>query len=148
MNYEIKDIPSKDTISIRSKVLRPGQDISNCIYPHDDDESTFHLASIVDNKEACIVSFYMENNPELKGNDQYRFRGMATLEEFRKQGHASALLKHAFSLLKNKKIDQVWCNARINALDLYINLGMEICSEEFDIPGIGPHLLLKIDFNE
>ena len=142
---EIKEIASKETISIRSKILRPGQDLSNCIYPLDDDASTFHLAAYVDGEKACIVSFYAEKNPSFSSVKQYRFRGMATLEKYRNMGLASALLKFAFEKLEGLDIDLSWCNARINALGLYQNLGMKICSEEFDIPGIGPHLLLKLD---
>lgn len=142
---EIKEIKSEETIALRSKILRPGQDISNCIYTHDDDSSTLHLGAYVDGEQACIVSFYEESSPTFSDAYQYRFRGMATLETHRKKGLASALLAHAFKRLKDLKIDIAWCNARINALGLYQNLGMEICSEEFDIPSIGPHLLLKLD---
>ena len=68
---------------------------------------------------------------------------MATLEKFRRQGIASALLREAFEKIKKEGAEMVWCNAREIALDLYLNLGMEIASEEFDIPGIGPHYLMK-----
>lgn len=142
---EIKEISSKETVPIRSKILRPGQDISNCIYPHDDDFSTFHLGAYVDGVHACIVSFYREENPNFSSTKQYRFRGMATLEEYRAKGLASSLLSFAFKKLFALNIELCWCNARINALGLYQKLEMEICSEEFDIPGIGPHLLLKLD---
>lgn len=145
MMIEIKEIPASDTRTIRSLILRPGQDISTCIYPHDDDEDSFHLAVFVDGNKACIASFYKENNPAFEEQNQYRFRGMATLENYRNQGLASALLKNAFDRLRAMKVDLVWCNARINALGLYQKLNMDICSEEFDIPGIGPHLLLKLD---
>lgn len=142
----IREIPSKETISIRSEILRPGQDIANCIYPHDDDDDSFHLAAYIDNKQVSIVSFYKEIHPALKGDIQYRFRGMATLEDYRKMGLAASLLKYAFTKMNTLNVGVVWCNARINALGLYQNLGMKIASEEFDIPGIGPHLLLKKEF--
>jgi predicted GNAT family N-acyltransferase len=141
---EIKEIASQETVPIRSRILRPGQDLSACIYPHDDDESTFHLGAYIKDEMVCIVSFYKEAHPEFKEANQYRFRGMATLEEFRKKGAATAILRYAFDKLTVQKTELVWCNARINALGLYQNLGMEICSDEFDIPGIGPHLLLKL----
>lgn len=144
MNIEIKEIPASETRAIRSVILRPGQDLSTCIYPHDDDEETFHLAAYVNGNQACIVSFYKEQNPAFSASLQYRFRGMATLEEYRNMGLASSLLTKAFARLRASNVDLVWCNARINALGLYKKLNMDICSEEFDIPGIGPHLLLKL----
>jgi GNAT superfamily N-acetyltransferase len=144
MKIEIKEIPASGTRAIRSAILRPGQDLSTCIYPHDDDEETFHLAAYVNENQASIVSFYMEQNPAFSALLQYRFRGMATLEEYRNMGLASSLLTNAFDRLRASNVDIVWCNARINALGLYKKLNMDICSEEFDIPGIGPHLLLKL----
>lgn len=141
---ELKEIPSKETTQIRSEILRPGQDLSTCIYESDDNPNTFHLSAYIDDKQACIVSFYKENNPILNSNNQYRFRGMATLEKYRNMGLASSLLTFAFNKLKDLNVDEVWCNARINALGLYQKLGMEISSDEFDIPGIGPHLLMKL----
>lgn len=142
---EIREIPAAETTMIRSEILRPGQDLSTCIYPCDEDESTFHLAAYIDGAQACIVSFYKESNPLFSESLQYRFRGMATLENYRKKGLATSLLQFAFNTLKEKNVDLVWCNARINALNLYLKLNMKICSEEFDIPGIGPHLLLKLN---
>lgn len=142
---EIKEIPAAKTRTIRSEILRPGQDLSTCIYPHDEDKSTFHLAAYFESNQACIVSFYRESNPLFSENFQYRFRGMATLEKYRNKGLASSLLQFAFKRLKEKNVDLVWCNARINAINLYLKLNMEICSEEFEIPGIGPHLLLKLN---
>lgn len=142
---EIREITSEETTAIRSKILRPGQDIRSCIYPHDNEQSTFHLSAYVNGKQASIVSFYKESNPEFTAENQYRFRGMATLDEYRNMGFASALLGFAFTKLKELNVDLTWCNARINALVLYKKLGMEICSEEFDIPGIGAHLILKLE---
>lgn len=141
----IKEISSEDTVPLRSKILRPGQDIKNCIYPNDGDKDAFHLGAFIETKQIAIVSFYKENHPDLTGKIQYRFRGMATLNEYRKKGYASSLLRFAFQKIKLMNGDQVWCNARINAITLYENMGMKVSSEEFDIPGIGPHLVMKID---
>ena len=143
----IKEITSKDTTPIRSEILRPGQDLSTCIYPSDDDPGAFHLGAFLDGNQVAIVSFYKENNPQLSGKDQYRFRGMATLDKYRNKGYAGSLLVYAFEKIKHLDGDQIWCNARMNAIALYKKMGMEVSSEEFDIPGIGPHLLMKIDLS-
>lgn len=140
---EIRQILSSETVPIRSIVLRPGQEISACIYPHDEDESTFHLGAFDKNKLVSIVSFYKEEHPELTESEQYRFRGMATLSDYRGKGIASSLLVESFIKLKELNISLVWCNARVSALSLYEKLGMKIASDEFDIPGIGPHYLMK-----
>jgi predicted GNAT family N-acyltransferase len=139
----IKEIPSKDTVAIRSEILRPGQELSNCIYPMDDDIDSFHLGVFLRDKQIGIVSFYKEIHPDLEGKMQFRFRGMAVLNEFRGKGYATSLLMFAFNKVKDLQGELVWCNARSNATRLYEKLNMKICSEEFDIPGIGPHFLMK-----
>lgn len=139
---EIKQIEAAESIEIRSQVLRPGQAISACIYPHDNDEESFHLGAYFDGKLVSIVSFYLENHPNFKEEGQYRFRGMATLPNYRGKGLARAMLSEAFKKIKLIKSPLVWCNARILAVNLYEKLGMEIASEQFDIPGIGPHYLM------
>ena len=143
---EIREIAAKETIAIRSEILRPGQSLDQCIYPHDDDQTSFHLSAYSQGKQASIASFYLEKHPELKGDIQYRFRGMATKVVYRNQGLAGALLTQAFEKLKANHCDVVWCNARVNAIQLYKKMGMEVCSDEFDIPGIGPHFLMKKEF--
>ncbi len=143
---EIREIKSKDTIPIRSEILRPGQNLDTCIYPHDDDCTSFHLAAFSSGEQTSIASFYLEIHPDLEGSIQYRFRGMATKVAYRNQGLAGALLTYAFEKIKALDCNVVWCNARVNAIQLYMKMGMEICSDEFDIPGIGPHFLMKKEF--
>ena len=48
-------------------------------------------------------------------------------------------MKESFTLLKLKKCDIIWCNARIIALDFYKSLGFKINGKEFNIKDIGPH---------
>ncbi|MBG31354.1 MAG: hypothetical protein CMI31_15360 [Opitutae bacterium] len=37
----------------------------------------------------------------------------------------------------------IWCNARLAAIPLYKRLGFEEVGQPFDIPGIGPHLVMR-----
>jgi predicted GNAT family N-acyltransferase len=37
----------------------------------------------------------------------------------------------------------VWCNARVRARSLYERAGFTVVSEEFDVPEIGPHLVME-----
>ena len=38
---------------------------------------------------------------------------------------------------------RVWCNARMPARSLYERAGFKAISEEFDLPPIGPHLVME-----
>jgi predicted GNAT family N-acyltransferase len=38
----------------------------------------------------------------------------------------------------------VWCNARTPARSLYERAGFTVASDEFELPEIGPHLVMEL----
>ena len=136
---DIKVVAAKDIRPLRNLVLRPYLPIETTYYDLDNDIETFHLASIMDNTIISIGTFYPENDIELQTKNGYRLRGMATHPKFRRKSAATKLMKESFVLLKEKKCDVLWCNARLVAVEFYKSLGFKITGEIFDIPSIGPH---------
>ena len=135
----IKVVAAKDIRPLRNLVLRPNLPIETTYYDLDNDIETFHLASIMDNTIISIGTFYPENDIELQTKNGYRLRGMATHPKFRRKSAATKLIKESFVLLKEKKCDVLWCNARLVAVEFYKSLGFKITGKIFDIPSIGPH---------
>ena len=136
---DIKVVAAKDIRALRNLVLRPNLPIETTYYDLDNDIETFHLASIMDNTIISIGTFYPENDIELQTKNGYRLRGMATHPKFRRKSAATKLMKESFVLLKEKKCDVLWCNARLVAVEFYKSLGFKITGKIFDIPSIGPH---------
>ena len=136
---DIKVVAAKDIRPLRNLVLRPNLPIETTYYDLDNDIETFHLASIMDNTIISIGTFYPENDIELQTKNGYRLRGMATHPKFRRKSAATKLMKKSFVLLKEKKCDILWCNARLVAVEFYKSLGFKITGKIFDIPSIGPH---------
>ena len=136
---DIKVVAAKDIRPLRNLVLRPNLPIETTYYDLDNDIETFHLASIMYNTIISIGTFYPENDIELQTKNGYRLRGMATHPKFRRKSAATKLMKESFVLLKEKKCDVLWCNARLVAVEFYKSLGFKITGEIFDIPSIGPH---------
>ena len=136
---DIKVVAAKDIRPLRNLVLRPNLTIETTYYDLDNDIETFHLASIMDNTIISIGTFYPENDVELQTKNGYRLRGMATHPKFRRKSAATKLMKESFVLLKEKKCDVLWCNARLVAVEFYKSLGFKITGKIFDIPSIGPH---------
>ena len=136
---DIKVVAAKDIRPLRNLVLRPNLPIETTYYDLDNDIETFHLASIMDNTIISIGTFYPENDIELQTKNGYRLRGMATHQKFRRKSAATKLMKESFVLLKEKKCDILWCNARMIAVEFYESLGFKKIGEIFDIPSIGPH---------
>ena len=141
---DIKVVAAKDIRPLRNLVLRPNLPIETTYYDLDNDIETFHLASIMDNTIISIGTFYPENNIELQTKNGYRLRGMATHPKFRRKSAATKLMKESFVLLKEKKCDVLWCNARLVAVEFYKSLGFKIKGKIFDIPSIGPHYKMYI----
>ncbi|WP_053219911.1 GNAT family N-acetyltransferase [Virgibacillus senegalensis] len=138
----IKHIKPESTYSLRHTILRPNQSILQCQYPDDFQKDTVHLGAYLDGVLISIASFYPEKHPEFQESKQYRLRGMATLEAYRRQQAATSLIERGESLMKEREISLWWCNARTNVSDFYQKLGMEQRGEVFDIEPIGPHRLM------
>lgn len=136
----IRFISLQDTLALRSLVLRNGLPEQECINPQDLLPETFHLGYFNEENEiVCVLTCQKENHPKLP-HEAYRLRGMATHPDARRKCYAKELMLAAIDHLKEQlHIPYFWFNAREIAYPFYESLGFEYMSDEFDIPGIGPH---------
>lgn len=148
LNYNIKIITSVETIPVRHPVLRPGKPIETCNFDGDNLESTFHLGIYIDERLVGVVSYFKSSTNLIEEPSQYQLRGMAVLEEFQGQGLGNLLVKHGDSLLKEKQIKIVWCNAREIATVFYHKNNFSIIGEPFTIKDIGPHFVMYKALNQ
>lgn len=127
---------------LRRAILRPGQPPGELIYPGDDDPSSRHLAVSVAQQVVGIASVMADGYPPEPRAGDWRIRGMAVEPRRRRQGIGGALLAACEAHARSRGAMRLWCNARIDARNLYANAGMQVDGEEFEIPGIGRHLLM------
>jgi predicted GNAT family N-acyltransferase len=139
---KVLQISATDTYPLRQEVLRKGRPFEECIFDGDEDDQTFHLGAFVEGKLVSVASFYYQRHPAFEDENQYRLRGMATLVDFQGQGLSRALLRTAFPLIKQNFCSLIWCNARVSALGFYQKTGFHAHGSEFDIPTVGPHVLM------
>ena len=139
LKVNISKVDAKKVRPLRHSELRKGQDFSTTSYLKDYEESTFHMACIVDGKAVTCATFYPEKSTNIKSENAYRLRGMATDSNFQRKGYALDLIAESFKELKKRDCDIVWCNARLVAVDFYKSVGLKIIGDLFDIAGIGPH---------
>ncbi|CRK82765.1 GNAT family N-acetyltransferase [Neobacillus massiliamazoniensis] len=139
---EVRKIKPEMTYSLRHSVLRPHQTLEDCIYDTDHADHAFHVGAFYQGKLISIASFCIEKNPNFSNEMQYRLRGMATLDEFRKLGVGRAVINYAENLLKEQGVDFLWCKGRTTVQEFYNKLGFNIQGEVFDYPPIGPHIML------
>ncbi|POB12623.1 GNAT family N-acetyltransferase [Halobacteriovorax sp. DA5] len=143
----VKRIHLKDTYKIRRSVLGINGNESSYKFVADDESDTFHLGAFVENNLVSVASFYFNPNPKFNIDNQYQLQGMATLESYRKQGFSRELLNVAFPIIKQNFCNLIWCNARIEARAFYEKLGFESFEDEFEIEGIGRHILMYREIN-
>lgn len=140
----VRFIAVEHLLNIRNEVLRNGKFLPDeCRFPTDQDIGAFHLGYYFGEDLACIGSFHPQNHDQFIGSG-YQLRGMAAIERYRDKGTGNRLLNFAIVYLKGQKINYLWCNARKQALQFYLNVGFEIVSDEFEIKDIGPHFVMYV----
>jgi predicted GNAT family N-acyltransferase len=126
-----------DVVSLRARVLRPGQPIDAARYDIDADATTVHVAArAADGQVVSCATVFPE---PLDGEPAWRLRGMATDPAWRGRGVGSAVLARAIDEVISVHGRVLWCNARVAALNLYLRAGFATVGAPFDVPGIGPH---------
>ncbi|GAA4290173.1 GNAT family N-acetyltransferase [Aestuariibaculum suncheonense] len=141
-NYEIKIISAQETIPVRHPVLRPGKPIETCNFEGDNLNTTFHLGIYINQQIVGVVSYFKSSTNLLTETSQYQLRGMAVLTEYQGKGLGNLLVQHGDILLKAKKTNIVWCNAREIAIPFYKKNNFNIIGEPFNIGDIGLHYVM------
>ncbi|WP_347331628.1 GNAT family N-acetyltransferase [Marinimicrobium locisalis] len=139
----IQKVSSKDTLTLRNELLRPGEDISACIFEGDNDPGTAHFGAIDEkNNVVGIASVYRKKEPSMKTENSHQLRAMATDSTCRRKGVGKLLLAAAEEYAKAEGSSLIWANARSAAIGFYIKAGYSLASNEFNIEGVGPHYLV------
>lgn len=129
---------------LRESVLRPGQPAKNSAYPEDEDPRALHAAvRIEDGGEIVAVGTLL---PDARDKDDaasevWRIRGMAVDPDRRRMGFGAQVLKMLQAVVQARG-GGVWANVRVPAREFYAAHGFEAHGEEYELPGIGPHVLM------
>jgi predicted GNAT family N-acyltransferase len=138
----VRPITAEETRPVRHSVLRPGQSFEQTVYSRDDHPETLHLGAFDGDRLVAIASLYREARPHHSSRAAWRLRGMATLPDVRGRGLAAAVLDASVAHVAAEGGGELWCNARVPALGFYRRHGFEVDGVEFEIDGIGPHVVV------
>lgn len=138
---DIHTISAAEASPLRHDILRPGQPAERLVYPGDDSPTSAHVGIRVGGALVSVASFYREPVPESRTTD-VRIRGMATVPEHRGKGYGRRLVEHGLALNQWHGCESAWCNARISAAEYYSKLGFQHWGELFELPDIGPHVVM------
>jgi predicted GNAT family N-acyltransferase len=143
----IRRIAGAETRPLRHRVLRPGRRFEDTLFAGDDDPAAVHFGAFAGDDLVGTVSLYREPRPGTPagGGRAWRLRGMATAPEARGQGHGRALLDACIGHVATSGGGELWCNARMPAAGFYGAAGFEVVGDEFEVDGIGPHVVMRLD---
>lgn len=138
----IRQVTAEEVRPLRHRVLRPAQSFGETAYPGDDLPDTVHVGAFDDDGRLVgIASLYREARAGGPAGG-WRLRGMATDPDVRGAGFGAAVLGECVDHVVAAGGDELWCNARLVAVGFYERAGFAVVSDEFDVPGIGPHVVM------
>ena len=143
VGHDIRRITAAETHQLRQSLLRPHQRLEEMRYPGDDDPDSVHLGGFLEGRLSGILSLRQAGNPDFDlGERPFKLRGMATVPEVRGSGLGAALLANCIQYARLFGGTAVWCNARRGAVGFYGRGGFQTLGEVFEVPVIGPHVVM------
>ena len=141
----VDEVAPEVTYELRGAILRPtGGEIT---WDGDEDAETFHLAARRgDDAVVGVVRFSPAPCPwRPLATAAWQLRGMATDTTVRGSGAGRAMVEDGLRRVADRGGDLVWCDARTTAAGFYERMGFTVVTDEFDKPGIGPHVGMVIE---
>lgn len=135
----IQFITVKQTLPLRSRVLREGRPFDQCTFAEDGQPGSFHIGSFRNDDVTGIASYYPKDLDGQRGRG-FQLRGMAIAPDLQRAGAGRAILNFGEAHIRSEQLaDYLWCNARVSAIPFYERDGWSVVSEAFLIPEVGPH---------
>jgi ribosomal protein S18 acetylase RimI-like enzyme len=116
----------------------------DAVWPGDDAPAAAHFAVRDAAGIVAVATLVPEPHPSDPRPGDLRLRGMATDPAHRRRGHGAALVAAALDHARKAGAPRVWLQARPAAVALYEHAGFVREGEEFDVPGLGPHVRMTL----
>jgi len=136
-DHVVRPISLEQTRALRQAVLRPHEPVEQMASSETVD--TIALGAFAGDELVAVGMIAPDGEP-----GGWRIRGMATAPAARGRGAGSAVLDALIEHARSQGARRIWCNARTPARSLYERAGMRVVSEEFELPEIGPHLMMEL----
>jgi GNAT superfamily N-acetyltransferase len=155
VEVSVERIPAAASYPLRHVVLRPHQSIEAVVWEGDDEPGTATFGAVERASGAIVgvATVFREPTPfdpaevgippgASSEETTWRLRGMATREDLRGQGIGSRVLRAVLDHVAGEGGDLIWCNARVGAIAFYRQAGFEAWGDEWELPSIGPHVVM------
>jgi aryl-alcohol dehydrogenase-like predicted oxidoreductase/GNAT superfamily N-acetyltransferase len=132
----VRPITLEQTRPLRQAVLRPHESIET-LRGHEGRDA-FAVGAFEDDELVSVGFVAPDGQP-----GGWRVRGMATFPLARGRGAGAAVLDALVQHALARGARRIWCNARTPARSLYERAGFHVVSDVFELPAIGPHLVME-----
>jgi GNAT superfamily N-acetyltransferase len=134
----VRSLGVEQTRPLRQAVLRPHQTLAE-LASHEPREA-FGVGVFEGEELVAVGLIGREGDP-----GAWRVRGMATAPIARGRGAGTAVLDALLRHAREHGASSVWASVRPSARSLYERAGFRATSEVFELPEIGPHLMMTVD---
>ncbi len=135
-----KNIAERDALmDLRARVLRTGRPPETARIEGDAHDQTIHVGAFSDEGRLLGVASLFE----IAGDSgALQLRAMAVEPDIRKGGVGAAVVRWCedYAMGRDRNL---WCQARVVALGFYARLGWVAEGDEFDVPLVGPHYVMR-----
>lgn len=130
---------------LRLRVLRVGGGPADAEWIGDDAPGAGHFAvRSAPGAVVAVASVVPEPHPGDPRPGDFRLRGMATEPLYRGLGYGGLLAAACIEHARSQGAARVWLQARPAAVALYERAGFAAETEQYDVPGIGPHVRMAL----
>jgi ribosomal protein S18 acetylase RimI-like enzyme len=135
--FDVREISPAESRPLRQAVLRPHQTLED-LASHESGDA-FAVGAFEDEALVAVGLVMPEGDPP----GSWRVRGMATAPEARGRGAGAAVLEALVRHATEAGATRIWASVRTPAQSLYMRAGFRVISDEFELPEIGPHVLME-----
>ncbi|WP_108818617.1 GNAT family N-acetyltransferase [Pseudovibrio sp. Alg231-02] len=127
LEISFRSIPATLTYKLRQQVLWPESPIERVMVP--EDHQALHIGAFEEENLIGVGSFFFDL-------PSVRLRKLAVLPEKQGRGIGSSLIRFAANQPDLQKADNIWCDAREDAVAFYQRLGFKFEGDIFEKFGV------------
>jgi GNAT superfamily N-acetyltransferase len=147
----VRAVAADVTLPLRQQVLRPHQSLHELREPDDDTPASTSVAAVDDATGEVVGTGVVSRRPAPwlpdgggrdGGGPGWQVRAMAVAPGRQGRGIGRAVLDVLLDHVDAHGGGTVWCNARVPARGFYERAGFSPVGEPFELPHIGPHVVM------
>jgi ribosomal protein S18 acetylase RimI-like enzyme len=136
-DHVVRRVSPERTRALRQAVLRPHEAVEQMASA--EAKESFAVGAFDEDELVAVGLIAPDGAPA-----GWRIRGMATAPVARGAGAGTAVLDALLRHAEAAGATRIWCNARTPARAFYERAGFRVISEEFELPMIGPHVVMEL----